>query len=553
MARSYLNPEASRAGAGSDYVEYKIVPVVHDLAAPGSPCRHELIFIMHSHSSPSVESRSPAPPSRTIRNAFRSGLRLAEVRLRIPLVLLIAAIVIGRWEVLRNYWDKLTHKVLGQSSAANPVSNDIEFFCPMDPGVVSNWPGKCGICNMDLVRRKRGEAAALPNGVVARMQISPYRVQLAGIRTAPLSYEPLVRTYRLAGIVRKEGDGLCVPLEIPPRQAAWLKACQDVTIQCKDAADSRPTAGRLHFHDHQAGQDVMATVALSDRGSGLLPGMIVDVTCQVPVSGLEPFRSMPTDPPRLKADEPRRLYTCPEHPDLAGIQPGRCTRDGNELEARPLSDTQRVRWWCPMHPAVTADHQGERCEECGGMILKPRVLSFQPPGKVLTVPESAVIDTGSRTVVFIETMPGMFDGVEVVLGPRCGDCYPVVNGLEAGQRVAVAGAFLLDAETRLNPSLASSYFGAAGRARPSSPTGSITVASIAEGRSPLAKLDRDDRLLVERQKICPVTRKPLGSMGTPTRVVVADRVVFLCCDGCKETFAAERSRYLAVLPAQPIP
>ena len=100
------------------------------------------------------------------------------------------------------------------------------------------------------------------------------------------------------------------------------------------------------------------------------------------------------------------------------------------------------------------------------MILKPRVLSFQPPGKVLTVPESAVIDTGSRTVVFIETMPGMFDGVEVVLGPRCGDCYPVVKGLEAGQRVAVAGAFLLDAETRLNPSLASSYFGAAGRASP---------------------------------------------------------------------------------------
>jgi len=55
-------------------------------------------------------------------------------------------------------------------------------------------------------------------------------------------------------------------------------------------------------------------------------------------------------------------------------------------------------------------------------------------------------------------MPGTFDGVEVVLGPRCGDWYPVVKGLEAGQRVAVSGAFLLDAETRLNPSLASSYF-----------------------------------------------------------------------------------------------
>ena len=292
-----------------------------------------------------------------------------------------------------------------------------------------------------------------------------------------------MRSYRSAGIVRKEGNGLSVPLEIPPRQASWLKACEDVTIQCKDAADSRPTTGRLHLHDRpsgQGGQDVKATVAITDPGSGLQPGMIVDVTCQVPVSVLEPFRSMPTDPPPLKAGEPHRLYTPARNiQDLVGIQPGRCTLEGNELEARPLSDAQRVRWWCPMHPAVTADHQGERCEECGGMILKPRVLSFQPPGKVLTVPESAVIDTGVRTVVFIETMPGMFDGVEVTLGPRCGDWYPVVKGLEAGQRVAVSGAFLLDAETRLNPSLASSYFGAANRAESSAPSSSATVAGTA--------------------------------------------------------------------------
>ncbi len=424
---------------------------------------------MQFDSSASLESRSPEPPSRTIRQAVRSGLRLAEVRLRIPIVLLISALVVGRWDVIRNYWDKLTHVVPRQSSAVSYVSNDTEFFCPMDPGVVSNWPGKCGICNMDLVRRQRGEAAALPDGVVARMQITPYRVQLAGIRTAPLSYQALARSYRTAGIVRREGNVLAVPLEIPPRQAFWLKACEDVTIQCKDAADSRPTAGRLHFHDRtsgQGGQDVNATVTSADPENGLLTGMIADVTCQVPVSRLEPFRSMPTDPPPLKNGEPRRLYTCPEHPDLVGTQPGRCTRDGNELEARPLSDAQRIRWWCPMHPAVTADHPGERCQDCGGMILKPRVLSYQPPGQVLTVPESAVIDSGFRTVVFIETMPGMFDGVEVVLGPRCGDWYPVVKGLEAGQRVAVSGAFLLDAETRLNPSLASSYFGAASRAAP---------------------------------------------------------------------------------------
>ena len=117
------------------------------------------------------QNKNPAGSSRSFRRSIRSALRLAEVRLRIPLVLIVSAAIVGRWDWVRNHWDRLTHVARQQTSAASPVSSDTEYFCPMDPGVVSNWPGKCGICNMDLVRRKRGEAVALPDGVVARMQI----------------------------------------------------------------------------------------------------------------------------------------------------------------------------------------------------------------------------------------------------------------------------------------------------------------------------------------------------------------------------------------------
>ena len=139
------------------------------------------------------------------------------------------------------------------------------------------------------------------------------------------------------------------------------------------------------------------------------------------------------------------------------------------------------------------------------------MISYSPAGQVLTVPQSAVVDAGARKVVFVESMPGMFDGVEVVLGPRCGDSYPVVRGLEPGQRVAIAGAFLLDAETRLNPSLAAGYFGA-GRGerccRRSPPRPSRCSANRGVPSSP------EDRPWPS-QKLCPVTNKPLGSMGTP--------------------------------------
>ena len=173
-----------------------------------------------------------------------------------------------------------------------------------------------------------------------------------------------------------------------------------------------------------SGHGVPASVEIVDPAGGIEPDMLVLVTCRVPASQLEPFRSLPTDPPPLTPGEPRQLYACPEHPDSLDVGPGRCAIEGNDLIAQPISDDQRIRWWCPMHPAVTADQPGKRCQQCGGMVLRPRVLSYQPRSKVLAVPESAVVDTGLHTVVFVETMPGMFDGVEVVLGPRCGSCLP---------------------------------------------------------------------------------------------------------------------------------
>src|SRR6476646_1044573 len=130
---------------------------------------------------------------------LRMAARIARVRLRFLVVIAIAFVVVGRWDTLSNYWDKLTRPAGGLPTGLQAVSNDTEYFCPMDPGVVSDWPGRCGACNMALVRRRKGEAVALPDGVVARMQLSPYRVQLAGIRTSPVEFRPLAREVQAVG------------------------------------------------------------------------------------------------------------------------------------------------------------------------------------------------------------------------------------------------------------------------------------------------------------------------------------------------------------------
>jgi Cu(I)/Ag(I) efflux system membrane fusion protein len=90
----------------------------------------------------------------------------------------------------------------------------------------------------------------------------------------------------------------------------------------------------------------------------------------------------------------------------------------------------------------------------------------------LAVPADAVIDTGTRQVVYREVSPGLYEAAVVRLGPRAeGDLYPVVAGLREGDRVVARGAFLVDAEARLSPGAGATYFGASGGPSKDAPGG----------------------------------------------------------------------------------
>jgi hypothetical protein len=496
-----------------------------------------------------VRGERPRAPRGRVRGRLWSALRLTEVRLRLPIVLVITAVVVGRWDVLRNHWDRMTRPTPIESIAGHAVSANTEYFCPMDPGIHSEWPGRCGVCNMALVRRRKGEAVMLPDGVVARMQLSPYRIQLAGIRTAAAEFRPLVREWAASGLLTRTGDAAAVAVEVPHRRAPWIQEGSAAEVTCTDIAGRAPLAGRVRSLEHLGGGVERATVIVSEPTGELRDGMIASVRFSIAVADLEPFRSLPRNPPVLAPGEPRRLYVCPDHADSTAMEPGRCPLDDKDREPRVLADFERVQWWCPMHPDVTSRKPGDSCRACGGMTLRPRVIVYAPAGQVLALPQSAVVDTGERKVVFVEGMPDMFDGVEVVLGNRCGEFYPVVRGIDPGRRVVIAGAFLLDAETRLNPSLAAGYFGAAGgrRSAASSSAGPVVAKDEPGPAAALDGLSPEDRTLAQRQKSCPVTGLALGSMGTPERQEVSGRVVFLCCSGCRPKLLADPARYLAKL------
>jgi hypothetical protein len=192
----------------------------------------------------------------------------------------------------------------------------------------------------------------------------------------------------------------------------------------------------------------------------------------------------------------------------------------------------------------------EKDEEQNGTRSVPTTI--EESGRVAAVPESAVIDTGSQTIVYRESLPNVFEGVLVKLGPKMTGpenvmYFPVVDGLALGDRVVTSGSFLVDAETRLNPAAGSIYFGGSGGNGTTSTGGTVTIArpSTPEHKdtvlhAALAKLAPADRALAEKQQFCPILKNSrLGSMGTPVKLMIEDQPVFVCCPGCKPKALAD--------------
>ena len=70
-------------------------------------------------------------------------------------------------------------------------------------------------------------------------------------------------------------------------------------------------------------------------------------------------------------------------------------------------------------------------------------------GKRLAVPESAVLPTGDRRVVFVDLGNGRLEPRDVQLGARAGDYFEVLSGLKPGEVVVTSGNFLVAAESKL--------------------------------------------------------------------------------------------------------
>ena len=126
-----------------------------------------------------------------------------------------------------------------------------------------------------------------------------------------------------------------------------------------------------------------------------------------------------------------------------------------DAEGKTIHTVLKGKFVCPMHH-YDVHLQPGICSICEMEIVKaesiPGLVSGESTGDPLLIPKTAVLRTGERTVVYVRSRKNdevVFEGREIVLGPKAGDEYVVIEGLEEGEEVVINGAFKIDSALQI--------------------------------------------------------------------------------------------------------
>ena len=378
------------------------------------------------------------------------------------------------------------------------------YQCPMHPQVILDHPGDCPICGMKLVamsaeeaqpadntKQLKGEAPALPG--LSMVKIDAERQQLIGLTTQPVLEAQVggeIRTTaRLApdetkirhihvkvdgyveklfvdfvGMAVQKGQPLLTffsPDFVSAQQEYLLalktrKALAGGTLQGSgqdllDAARKRMTLWDIPPSDLEYLErtgEVKKSLMLRSPISGV-------VTAKTAVEG---NRLTPTDTP-FEITDLGQLWAIadvyePELPRLKVGMPAELT-----LGAFPgKSFKGRVAFIDPQVDPKTRTTKARVELANPGGVLKPEMYGEMvirsQARKGLVVPIDAVLDSGTRKVVFVALGEGRFEPREVHTGSGLGETIEILWGVKAGEVVVTRANFLVDSESRLKAALA---------------------------------------------------------------------------------------------------
>ncbi len=448
--------------------------------------------------APGPAYEEDAPLSRW--QKFRLVVKVVELRLRFIALMAVTALVFAYWDDLWNRYDKWMRPASHHHSAVS----GIEFYCPMHPQVVQDAQGTCPICGMPLAKRKKGEKATLPEGVTARVELAPFRVRQAGIKTAEVAYAPLTQTLTTVGYVAFD-----------ERRIA--------NIVAKVPGKTRVEKLYVNF----TGQDVEVGQTLAELYSPELSQAIQELLNAARRAG--PSYQPQTDVARsLVADRQDMVRASAEKLRRWGVTQAQI----DEILKKGKTDFT-IPILSPIRGHVFKKNvvEGQEVQEGYAMFEVADLHTVWVQAQVYEQ-QLGLIQLGQAVEASVEAFPGKtFPGKVEFIQPH----------LDPATRTVEVRFALENPGHRLRPGMFATV------------TMKTPLANTPEFQTRAASLPasggetRLASLTVEQQKTCPVTDAELGTMGPPVEVEVGGRKVWTCCDACPPKLKASPAKYLAKL------
>lgn len=354
------------------------------------------------------------------------------------------------------------------------------WYDPMAPGTRFDKPGKSPFMDMDLVPRYADEGAGEEAGSV---QISARQQQNLGVRTADVARRTLAQKLSAFGTVAIDersvetvpalASGLIEKLYVNASQQfvkknealaeLWIPqwaAAQQEYLAVRLLGDSGLTAAargrlQLQFMPEAIIRSVERSGKPQTRITVRAPhdGYVskLDVRTGAQVTATQPlFELASLDPVWIVIDYPQSqaslLRVGSQVTAATSSWPG-TTFQGTVSELLPdLEATTRT-----LKARVVLNNPQHQLKP--GMYLNVELAEAQQGREVLTIPEEALIATGTSNRVLIADGEGYFRPVEVTAGRTQDGLVEVTSGLEEGQKVVTSGQFLIDSEASLRSAL----------------------------------------------------------------------------------------------------
>ncbi len=380
----------------------------------------------------------------------------------------------------------------------------------MHPDYRSDHPGDCPICGMRLEADRAGGAAdgdvAAPAPRTARSQVSPDRQQAVGVRVGVVNRVAATRRVRTTGRVAPD-ENRTYP--VVAGVSGWIRSVESVTTgdavkrdqvlasfaapeaEFRNAQQSYyttleafyrmaltqppPQAGpRTQSHPSSRGPDEiermadeLRTLGVSNsqlREMGQRRELVRDIRVESPVEGVVLARGVSLG---LRFDRGFELYRIADlsrvwiladvyRQDLPFIRRGASARitsaEGSHSLRATVSPSEPIFDEVTLTLKVRLEAANPQRALKPGMFVDVEFPVDLPP--TLVVPADAIVDSGLRKTVFVESGHGHFEPRQVETGWRIGDDVEVTKGLEPGERIVISGTFFVDSESRMKAAVA---------------------------------------------------------------------------------------------------